>query len=73
MVRSSREKVLADLEIPLARDNLPGLVSNLVSNTVTKFERKISRKKAVRVGKEMTLFIWNEDVNDINKKINKKI
>ena len=27
---------------PLARDNLPGLVRNLTSNAITKFERKIS-------------------------------
>ena len=26
--------------IPLARDNLPGLVSNLTSNTINKFENK---------------------------------
>ena len=52
--------------IPLARDNLPGLVSNLTSNAISKFERKISVKGA---GKGFTLFISNEDMNDIIKMI----
>ena len=36
--------VLTDLAIPLARDKLPGLVSNLPSNAINKFERKKSEK-----------------------------
>ena len=36
------KKALTDIAIPLARDNLPGLVRNLTSNAITKFERKIS-------------------------------
>ena len=59
------KKVNADLVIPLARYNLPGLVSNLASNAINKFERKISGKGAVRARKGFTLFISNEDVNDI--------
>ena len=35
----------------LARNNLPGLVSNLASNSINKFERKISGEGAVREGK----------------------
>ena len=42
------KKVIADLAIPLARDNLHGLVSNLISDAINKFERKISRKRAVK-------------------------
>ena len=42
------EKVITDLAIPLARDILPGLVSNLASNAINKFERKINEKGAVR-------------------------
>ena len=34
-----------------ARDNLPGLVSNLTSNAINKFDRKISGRGAVRVEK----------------------
>ena len=35
----------------LARSNLPGLVSDLVSNATNKFERQIGGKGAVRAGK----------------------
>ena len=59
------KKALTNIAIPLARDNLPGLVSNLISNAINKFERKISGKGAVRAGKGFTLFISNEDMNDI--------
>ena len=45
------KKVLTNIAIPLARDNLPGLVSNLTSSTINKFERKISGKGTVRAGK----------------------
>ena len=61
------KKALTNIAIPLARDNLPGLVSNLTSNAINKFERKISRKGAVTAGKGFTLLIWNEQLNDINK------
>ena len=59
------KKALTNNAIPSARDNLPELVSNLTSNEINKFERKISGKGAVRVGKRFTLFISNEDTNDI--------
>ena len=42
------KKVIADLSIPLARNNLHGLVSNLISDAINKFARKISRKRAVK-------------------------
>ena len=58
---------ITDLAILLARDNLPGLVSNLASNAVNKFERKISGKGAVRGGKGYILFISNEDMNGLIK------
>ena len=38
MLGNLGKKVTADLAIPLARDNLPGLVRNLISNTTNKFE-----------------------------------
>ena len=53
----------------MARDNLPRLVSNLTSSVITKFDRKISGKGDVRAGKGFTLFISNEDINDIIKMI----
>ena len=61
------KKALANTAIPLARDNLPGLVSNLTSNAINKFERKITEKGAVRVGKRFTLFISDKDMNEIIK------
>ena len=51
----------------MARDNLPGLVSNLTPSAINKFERKISGKGAFRAGKGFTLFISDEDMNDIIK------
>ena len=56
-----------NVAIPLARDNLLGLISNLTSNAVNKFERKLSRTGAVRAGKGFTLIILNEDMNGIIK------
>ena len=54
-----------NIPVLIARDNLPGLVNNLASNAINKFERKISGKGAVSAGKRFTLFILNEDMNDI--------
>ena len=59
------KKTLTNIAIPIARDNLPGLVSNVTSNTINKFEREIGGKGAVIAGKGFTLFISNEDMNDI--------
>ena len=52
-----RKKALANVAIPLARDNLLGLVSNLTSNAINKFKRKTSGKRAVGAGTRFTLFI----------------
>ena len=38
----------AIIAIPLDRDNMSGLVSNLTSSAINKFDRKISEKGAVR-------------------------
>ena len=62
-----RKKALTNIAISLARDNLPGLVSNLTSSAINKFDRKISGKGAVRVGKVFTLFFLNKGMNDIIK------
>ena len=42
-------------------------MSNLASSTIDRFDRKISGIGAFRAGKGFTLFIWNEDMNDIVK------
>ena len=64
-----RKKALTNIAIPLARYNLPGLLSNLTSNAINKFERKINGKGTVRAGKLFALFISNEDMNDMIKVI----
>ena len=65
MLGNLGRKALANIAIHLAKDNLPGLVSNLTSSAINKLDRKISRKVAVRVGKKLTLFLSNEDMKDI--------
>ena len=67
MLGNLRKKTLTNIAILLARDNLPELISNLTLNPVNKFERKLGGKGAVRAGKGFTLFISNEDLNDIIK------
>ena len=61
------KKSLTNIAITLARDNLPGLVSNLTLSAINKSDRKISEKGAVTAGKGFTLFISSEDMNDIIK------
>ena len=62
------KEALTNIAIPLARDNLLRPVSNLTSSAINKFDRKISGKWAVRVGKGFALFISNEeDMNDVIK------
>ena len=53
------KKALTNIAIPLARDNLPGLVSNLTSRIINKLDRKISGKGPVRAGKRI-YFIYFE-------------
>ena len=61
------KKSLTNIAIPLARDNLTGLVSNLTSSAMNTFDRKISGKGTVRERKVFTSFISNEDLNDVIK------
>ena len=37
------QKALMNIVIPLARDNLPGLVNNLASNAINKFQEEINK------------------------------
>ena len=50
-IANLEKKALTNVVIPLARDKLTGLVSNLVSNAINKFKRKVSEKGAVKAGK----------------------
>ena len=61
------KKEITNIAISLARDNLPGLVSNLTLNATNKFGKEICGKGVVRAGKGFTLFILNGDTNDIIK------
>ena len=45
------KKALKNVAIPLVRENLPELISNLLSNAINRFDRKISGKRAARAGK----------------------
>ena len=54
--------IKAQIFNPLARYIVSRIVSNLTSNAINKFERNIYRKRS---GKGFTLFISNEDMNDI--------
>ena len=67
---NSGQKVLTNIAIPLAGDNLPGFGSNLTSNAINKIERKTNGKGAVRAGRGFILSILNEDMNDIFQVIN---
>ena len=67
MVSLFKKKALAKVAIPLARDNLPGLISNLTSSAINTFDRKISGKWVVREGTGFTLFISIKDMNDTIK------
>ena len=60
-------KVIKDLDMPLGRDHLPVLASNLVPNATSKFEREIIEKGVFTAGKECILFTSHEDINDIIK------
>ena len=50
-----------------ASDNILRLVSNIASNAINKFERKLSGRGAFREEKIFSLFISNEDLNGIIK------
>ena len=58
---------MLDLTVLLAKDVLPKLATKTTSSVLDKLERKISGKGAVRAEKGFTLFISNEDVDDIFK------
>ena len=60
-------KVLLDFGVPLTKDVLPKLATKATSSAIVKLERKISRKDVVRASEWFTLFISNEDMDDIIK------
>ena len=58
---------MLDLTVLLAKDVLPKLATKATSSVLDKPERKISGRGAVRAEKGFTLFISNEDMDDIFK------
>ena len=67
MINNLGKKTLLDLAVPLAKDVLCKLATKATSYVLDKFDRKISEKCAVRPRKGFTLFISNEDMNDVIK------
>ena len=67
MTSNLSEKALIDLAVSLAKDVLPKLATEVALSVIDKFERKIRGQESVRIGKGFTLFISNEDMNDIIK------
>ena len=51
----------------MAKEILPKLATKETLSVLDKFERKISGKVAVRAERGFTLFISNEEMNDIIK------
>ena len=51
-------KALTNICYSFIQRQFPGLVKNLTSSVINKFDRKISGKGAVRTGKGFTLFIF---------------
>ena len=61
------KKALLDIPVPLAKNVFPKLATKATLSILDKFERKVSGKEAVRAGKGFTLFISNENINDVSK------
>ena len=61
------KKALIDLTFPLAKHVLPKLSTKETLSTLDKLERKVSGQGDVRAEKGFTLFISNEDMDNIIK------
>ena len=69
MMSNLGKRALIDLAVLFAKDVSAKLATKATSTILYKFERKISRKCVVRAGKGFTLFISNEDIDDIIKTV----
>ena len=70
LLGSSRKKVKSDLAIPYTRVNFSWLISNLASNAINKFERKISGQRVITAGKGFNFFFeWRYEWYYQNHKI----
>ena len=59
------KKALVGPIVPLIKDCLPKLVSKATLFVLDKFERKVSGRGVAKVGKKLTLFYLNEDMDYI--------
>ena len=57
------KKALTNVAFPLAGENLSGLVSNLTSNALSKFEKKVEKE----LSEQEKDLLLNEDMNNIIK------
>ena len=52
MLSDLDKKALASVAVPFAKDTLPGLISNVASNAINKFEKRVGGKGVARAGKD---------------------
>ena len=60
---------MLDLAVALAKDVLPKFATKTTSSLLDIFEKKKPGQGAVRAWRGLTLFISNEDMDDIIKKV----
>ena len=58
---------MLEFAAPLAKDGLPKLATKATSSVLDRFERKTTGQGTVRAGREFTLLLLNEDIDDIIK------
>ena len=65
MIGKLGKEILTKYAVPLAQNVLPQLADNATSSVIDKLEKKRRGQGAIRAGKRFTLFILNEDMDDI--------
>ena len=70
-----KKTTATDLANPFSKESFPDLASNVssnaASNAINKFDTRTSGKRAATARKGFTLFISNEDMDDIVKIVTK--
>ena len=65
MIGKSGKEILTKYAVLLAQNVLPQLAANATSSVIDKLEKKRRGQGVIRAGKRFTLFILNEDMDDI--------
>ena len=65
MIGKLGKEILTKYAVPLAQNVLPQLAANATSSVIDKLEKKRRGQGIIRAGKRFTLFILNEDMDDI--------